>query len=87
MSTLPVPTGRQLIKALHSFGFEVIRVKGSHHFLRHPDGRCTTFLCTAQERGCRTLDGLGMLVRQGAASFRLWTGVEPDLKVMFAALK
>ena len=22
-------------------GFEVIRVKGSHHFLRHPDGRCT----------------------------------------------
>jgi len=42
MSTLPVPTGRQLIKALHSFGFEVIRVKGSHHFLRHPDGRCTT---------------------------------------------
>jgi len=42
MSTLPVPTGHQLIKALHSFGFDVIRVKGSHHFLRHPDGRCTT---------------------------------------------
>jgi predicted RNA binding protein YcfA (HicA-like mRNA interferase family) len=34
-------SGRQLIKALRRLGFEVIRVKGSHHFLQHPDGRCT----------------------------------------------
>jgi shikimate dehydrogenase len=47
----------------------------------------TPWLRAAAERGCRTLDGLGMLVRQGAASFRLWTGVEPDLEVMFAALR
>ena len=33
--------GRDLIKALRSAGFDVIRVKGSHHFLRHSDGRCT----------------------------------------------
>jgi len=26
---------------LRSAGFEVIRVQGSHHFLRHPDGRST----------------------------------------------
>lgn len=41
MSTFPAITGVQLIKALRRFGFEVIRTKGSHHFLRHADGRCT----------------------------------------------
>jgi predicted RNA binding protein YcfA (HicA-like mRNA interferase family) len=34
-------SGRQLIKALRKMGFEVVRIKGSHHFLQHPDGRCT----------------------------------------------
>jgi predicted RNA binding protein YcfA (HicA-like mRNA interferase family) len=41
MSTLPAITGQRLIKALRKLGFEVVRQKGSHHFLRHPDGRCT----------------------------------------------
>ena len=41
MSVFPAITGAQVIKVLCRLGFEVIRVKGSHHFLRHPDGRCT----------------------------------------------
>ena len=41
MSTFPSVTGGRLIKAFGRLGFEVIRSKGSHHFLRHPDGRCT----------------------------------------------
>jgi predicted RNA binding protein YcfA (HicA-like mRNA interferase family) len=41
MSNLPSLDGQKLIKVLHKFGFEVIRVKGSHHFLRHLDGRST----------------------------------------------
>jgi predicted RNA binding protein YcfA (HicA-like mRNA interferase family) len=41
MSTFPAVTGNRLLRALRAFGFEVIRVKGSHHFLQHPDGRCT----------------------------------------------
>jgi len=41
MSTLPAFGGRQLIRALRKMGFELVRVKGSHHFLRHGDGRCT----------------------------------------------
>jgi len=41
MSRFPSVTGSQLIKALRKLGFEVIRTKGSHHFLRHPDGRGT----------------------------------------------
>jgi len=41
MTKLPRLRGRQLIMALQKAGFEVIRIKGSHHFLRHPDGRST----------------------------------------------
>jgi predicted RNA binding protein YcfA (HicA-like mRNA interferase family) len=29
------------MKALRKQGFALVRVKGSHHFLRHSDGRCT----------------------------------------------
>ena len=41
MPKLPRLRGKELIKALRRAGFEVIRTKGSHHFLRHPDGRGT----------------------------------------------
>ena len=41
MVKLPSLTGKQLIKALSTLGFEVIRTRGSHHFLRHEDGRGT----------------------------------------------
>jgi predicted RNA binding protein YcfA (HicA-like mRNA interferase family) len=41
MSTFPSVTGSQLIKAIQRFGFEIVRTRGSHHFLRHPDGRST----------------------------------------------
>jgi predicted RNA binding protein YcfA (HicA-like mRNA interferase family) len=39
MTRLPGLTGRELIAALSKAGFGVARVKGSHHLLRHPDGR------------------------------------------------
>ena len=41
MPRLPRIRGRELIAALERTGFTVIRVKGSHHFLQHPDGRRT----------------------------------------------
>lgn len=41
MTRLARVTGRQLIAALRKAGFDVLRVKGSHHFLAHPDGRRT----------------------------------------------
>jgi predicted RNA binding protein YcfA (HicA-like mRNA interferase family) len=41
MSARHSVTGSQLIKALRKLGFAVVRIKGSHHFLRHADGRCT----------------------------------------------
>lgn len=42
MTKSPRITGKDLIKSLKKLGFEVIRVKGSHHFLQHNDGRCTS---------------------------------------------
>lgn len=41
MSSLPALTGRQILALLSRRGFEVVRVKGSHHFFSHPDGRKT----------------------------------------------
>ncbi|MBN1905295.1 MAG: type II toxin-antitoxin system HicA family toxin [Deltaproteobacteria bacterium] len=41
MGTFPSITGLLLIRALRKLGFDVIRIKGSHHFLQHPDGRAT----------------------------------------------
>ena len=41
MTRLPRPEGRELVVALRSAGFELVRVRGSHHFMRHADGRTT----------------------------------------------
>ena len=41
MSRLPRITGREIVAALRKAGFEVARIEGSHHFLRHADGRET----------------------------------------------
>jgi len=41
MTQYPSLQGKQLIKALEKIKFSVIRIKGSHHFLKHSDGRCT----------------------------------------------
>ncbi len=42
MSQFPSVTGSELIKALSKVEFSVVRIKGSHHRLEHPDGRKTT---------------------------------------------
>jgi predicted RNA binding protein YcfA (HicA-like mRNA interferase family) len=41
MARLPRVRGRNVLAALQRAGFVVIRVKGSHHFLQHSDGRTT----------------------------------------------
>lgn len=47
----------------------------------------TAFLQAAHDAGCQTIDGLGMLVNQGAIGFKIWTGIEPDRSVMREALE
>jgi shikimate dehydrogenase len=51
------------------------------------DGRPTALVEAARGAGCEVVDGLEALVRQGAASFELWTGVPAPLGVMRAAVR
>jgi shikimate dehydrogenase len=39
----------------------------------------TELLAAARARGLPAIDGLGMLIHQGARSFELWFGVKPDV--------
>ena len=47
----------------------------------------TRLLLEAEARGCRALDGLGMLVNQGVVGIHYWTGIDPDTAVMRTALE
>ena len=51
------------------------------------DGRPTVLVEAARKAGCEVIDGLEALVRQGAASFELWTGVPAPVDVMRAAVR
>ena len=53
----------------------------------YADGRPTAFVAAAREQGCKTVDGLDVLVAQGAASFERWTGIPAPVDVMRAALR
>jgi shikimate dehydrogenase len=47
----------------------------------------TALLKLAKRAGCRTANGLGMLLYQGAKALELWTGQNPPIHVMRAALE
>lgn len=51
-----------------------------------PNPPRTRFLRDAEQRGCATLDGLGMLVNQGVIGIKYWTGVDVDPDVMHRTL-
>lgn len=51
-----------------------------------PNPPQTPFLRRAAERGARTLDGLGMLVYQGAIGFKMWSGQDAPVSIMRQAL-
>ena len=42
MPPLPSVSGIRVVHALERHGFKVARINGSHHIMRHPDGRRTT---------------------------------------------
>lgn len=49
--------------------------------------RETKLLTLAKEQGCRTVNGLGMLLHQGAQAFELWTGQPMPIEVVRSAIK
>jgi predicted RNA binding protein YcfA (HicA-like mRNA interferase family) len=49
MARLPRLKAKVVLGAIRKLGFEVQRVKGSHHFMKHPDGRCTVIPVHAGE--------------------------------------
>ncbi len=51
-----------------------------------PVRRETATLAAARSAGAKAVGGLGMLVHQGAAAFRIWTGLEPDITAMRRAI-
>jgi shikimate dehydrogenase len=53
----------------------------------YPDGRETALVAAARAAEAEVVDGLEALVRQGAASFELWTGMPAPVEAMRAAVR
>ena len=41
-SAIPSVPGTKVVRALERAGFRVTRINGSHHMMRHPDGRAVS---------------------------------------------
>ena len=52
-----------------------------------PNPPATNLVRDAREKGCKVIDGLGMLVSQGVIGVKHWTGIDPDPMVMRKALE
>ena len=52
-----------------------------------PNPPQTRFLKNCESKGCKTIDGLGMLVNQGVAGIELWTGIKVDESIMRSRLE
>ncbi len=64
--------------------YPLARADGVYDMIYRPAE--TPLLRAAREAGCRTANGLGMLLYQGAAAFELWTGRPAPVEVMRSAL-
>jgi shikimate dehydrogenase len=56
-----------------------------YDMIYHPEQ--TKLMRQVESAGGQAIGGLGMLVRQGAAAFKIWTGVDAPIEVMFAAAR
>lgn len=95
--SFPVPQGTRLVVNATSVGLypDVDATPDIDHDSLTPDmvvadgihnPPLTKLLRAAQARGCKTADGLGMLVGQGVIGLKHWTGIDADAEVMRRAL-
>lgn len=52
-----------------------------------PNPPTTRLVREAREKGCKVIDGLGMLVNQGVIGIKHWSGIDPDPAIMRKALE
>ena len=52
-----------------------------------PNPPTTNLVNDARTKGCKVIDGLGMLVSQGVIGIKHWTGIDPDPSIMRKALE
>jgi shikimate dehydrogenase len=70
----------------HSINASPLRPKAMHGDLVVMDlvynPRRTRLIKDAEQLGCKTIDGTGMLVHQGATALEMWVGEKPPIEVM-----
>jgi shikimate dehydrogenase len=52
-----------------------------------PNPPATNLVRDARAKGCKVIDGLGMLVNQGVIGIKHWTGIDPDPRIMRESLE
>jgi len=65
--------------------FSLKQTRAVYDIIYRPAG--TKLLAAAKSVGCKTANGLGMLLHQGAKAFEIWTGEPAPLDVMRRALE
>jgi shikimate dehydrogenase len=83
----PDATGIDLVVNATSERDEVLVALGRGQTLIDLPYPATATARDAEQRGARVVDGLEVLVAQGAASFELWTGIPAPVEVMRAAVR
>ena len=83
---LPFEEASEMVAATRRVALDLFPGKEETYDLIYQP-RETRFLRLARRSGHRTLNGLGMLICQGAAAFRLWTGRRAPIEVMRAAVE
>lgn len=75
MPKLPRPSGREMIQFLQSRGFEIVRIRGSHHVLRCGDLRTVIPVHGSGVLKIGTLRGILRDIEMGPIEFsELWSG-------------
>ena len=69
-AAIPAVRGAQVVKALERAGFQVVRISGSHHVMKHPDGRTVPVPVHNRDMAKGTLRNILAIVGMATEEFR-----------------